>query len=104
MHAVVRMYSGQGAAEVFDVIARLETEVKELIAGTPGFVSYTAVRNGDGGMTLTVCEDKAGTDETSRRAAGFLTEKLTGPFDPPQIIEGSTVLQFAAGARMPSTV
>jgi hypothetical protein len=55
-------------------------------------------------MTLTVCEDKAGTDETSRRAAGFLTEKLTGPFDPPQIIEGSTVLQFAAGARMPSTV
>jgi len=104
MHAVVRMYSGQGASEVFDLVARSNPELKELFGSIAGFVSYTAVRNGDGGMTLTVCEDEAGTAESSRRAAGFIKERLTEPVKPTQIIEGSTVLQFTAAERMPTAV
>jgi hypothetical protein len=60
---------GQDAPEVFDVIGQREADVKALIGGVPGFVSYVAVRSGGGGVTVTVCEDKAGTDESSRRAA-----------------------------------
>ena len=69
MYAVVRTYSGRGADEVFDVIVRFEVEVKELFESIPGFVSYTAVHSGNGGTTVSVCEDKTGTDETVRRAA-----------------------------------
>ena len=96
MYAVVRTYSGQDASEVFDVIAQREADVKALIGGVPGFVSYVAVRNAGGGVTVTVCEDKVGTDESSRRAAEFVKANLTGTPAPPAITEGDTVLQFAA--------
>jgi hypothetical protein len=94
MHAVVRTYSGQGASELFDALGQREEDVKALISGVPGFVSYTAVREGDGGVTTTVCEDEAGTDESSRRAAAWVAENLSSAVPAPAITEGDTVLQF----------
>jgi len=94
MYVVVRSYSGQGASELFDLLGQREEDVKELISGVPGFVSYAAFRSGDGGMTVTVCDDKAGTDESSKRAAGWVKENVTGNIDAPVITEGSTVLDF----------
>lgn len=94
MHSVVRTYSGQGASELFDELGRREEDVKTLIGGVPGFVSYSAVRSGDGGVTTTVCEDKAGTDESSRRAAAWVKENVNASVPAPAITEGDTVLQF----------
>ena len=94
MYAVVRSYSGQGASELFDVMEQRAEDVKSLITGVPGFVSYAAMRSGDGGVTVTVCEDKAGTDESSRRAAEFVKENVSATGNPPAITEGNTVLQF----------
>jgi hypothetical protein len=94
MYVVVRSYSGQGASELFDLIEQREEDVRELISGVPGFVSYAAFRSGDGGMTVTVCQDKAGTDESSKRAAGWVKENATGTVSPPATTEGSTILQF----------
>jgi hypothetical protein len=96
MHAVVRSYSGQGASELFDLLGQREEDVNALISGVPGFVSYVAIASGDGGVTVTVCEDKAGTDESTRRAADWVRENLSATVDPPDITEGDTVLQFSA--------
>lgn len=96
MYAVVRTYSGQGASELFDVMEQREEDVKTLIGGVPGFVSYAAVRSGAGGVTVTVCSDKAGTDESSARAAGFVKENVSATVNPPAITEGDTVLQFSS--------
>jgi hypothetical protein len=60
----------------------------------PVFVSYSAFRSGDGGMTVTVCQDKVGTDESSRRAAEWVKENVSTIGSPPAITEGSTVLHF----------
>jgi hypothetical protein len=94
MYVVVRNYSGEGASELFDLLSQREEDVKSLISGVPGFVTYAAFRSGDGGMTVTVCEDKAGTDESSRRAAAWVGENATASVNPPAITEGTTVLQF----------
>ena len=94
MYVVVRSYSGQGASELFDLLGQREEDVKELISGVPGFVRYAAFRSGDGGMTVTICEDKAGTDESSKRAADWVKENVTGTVDPPAATEGSTILEF----------
>jgi len=94
MHVVIRSYSGQGASELFDLLEQREDDVKELITTVPGFVSYAAFRSGDGGMTVTACEDKAGTEESSKRAAGWVEENLTTPISPPEINEGGTILEF----------
>ncbi len=95
MYVVVRSYSGQGASELFDLIEQNEEEIRELITGVPGFVTYAAFRSGDDGTTVTVCQDKAGTDESSKRAADWIKENASGTaVSPPEITEGSTILQF----------
>jgi hypothetical protein len=96
MHAVLRSYSGQGASELFDQLEQRNAEVEELIGGVPGFVSYTAFRSGDGGSTVTVCQDKTGADESSRRAAEWVKENITTTANPPVITEGGTVVHFTA--------
>jgi len=97
MYVVVRSYSGPGASELFDLLGQREQDVKDLIGGVPGFVSYAAFRSGaDSGMTVTVCQDKAGTDESSRRAAEWVKENVSTTGSPPTITEGSTVLQFSS--------
>ena len=94
MFVVVRKYSGPGASELFDVIEEHSDEVKEVIAGTPGFLSYSAFREGDGGMTVTSCEDKAGVAEASKRAADWVSEHATTSVQSPEIVEGSAFLAF----------
>jgi hypothetical protein len=64
--------------------------------GVPGFVNYAAVRSGEGGVTVTVCEEKAGTDESSRRAAEWVKENVSATGNPPAMTEGTTVLQFSS--------
>ena len=97
MYVVVRSYSGPGASELFELLGQREQDVKDLIGGVPGFVSYAAFRSGaDSGMTVTVCQDKAGTDESSRRAAEWVKENVSTTGGPPTITEGSTVLQFSS--------
>jgi len=96
MYAVVRTYSGAGATELFDLLGQREEDVRALITGVPGFVTYTAVRSGEGGVTVTVCEDKEGTDESSRRAAEWVKENVSTTANPPAITEGDTLLQFNA--------
>jgi len=94
MQVVIRTYTGQGEAELSDAMEQREEDVKDLISGVPGFSSYAAVRSGDGGVTVTICEDKAGTDESSRRAAEWVKENVSTTVDPPAITEGNTILQF----------
>ena len=94
MYAVVRSYSGEGSSELFDQLEQRNDEVEDLIGGVPGFVSYTAFRSSEGGITVTVCQDKAGTDESSRRAAEWVKENIGATSNPPVITEGGTVVYF----------
>lgn len=94
MHLVVRSYSGQGASDLFDAMEEREEDVRELISGVPGFVSYAALRSDSGVMTVTACEDKAGTDESSARAAAWVKDNVSASVDAPEIAEGDTFIQF----------
>ena len=95
MYLVVRSYSGPGASELFDLLGERQDEVRDLISGVPGFVSYAAARTGeDSGVTVTLCQDRAGTDESSRRAAEWVTQNVTATGVVPAISEGTTVTQF----------
>jgi heme-degrading monooxygenase HmoA len=94
MHVVIRSYSGQGASELFDALANREQDVKALVSTVPGFISYSALRTNGGGQTVTVAEDSAGTNESSRRAAEWVKENIDVSVDAPTVTEGSTVLHF----------
>lgn len=96
MHAVVRSYSGPGAKELFDLIARRKDDVLSVIGGVPGFVSYTVVKTADGGITVTVCQDRAGTDESLRRAREWIQGNASGlGVSPPAVSEGEVTIHQA---------
>ena len=94
MHVVIRSYSGQGASELFDLAGQREEDLKTMISGVPGFVSFAALRTEGGGVAVTVCQDKTGTDESSRRAAewvkGGSTRRLTRPRSPRGALSSSS--------------
>ena len=95
MHVAVRSYSGTGASDLFDALEQNEDEIRGLITTVPGFVTYSAFRSGDGGTTVTVCEEKAGTDESTKRAADWVAENLADSgLSAPEITEGDTALHF----------
>jgi hypothetical protein len=94
MHVAIRSYSGQGASDLFDALVERHEDVKSVISTVPGFVSYEAFRNDGGGQTVTVTQDKAGTDESSRRAAEWVKENVGVTVAPPAVTEGDAVLHF----------
>jgi hypothetical protein len=59
-------------------------------------VSYTAFRTDEGGSTVTVCQDKKGTDESSRRAAEWVKENISATANAPVITEGGAVAHFSS--------
>ena len=96
MHAVVRTYSGQGAKELFDLIEERKAEVESLIRSVSGFHAYSLIRTGDGGVTVTVCQDKTGTDESLKLARDWIQQNASDlGTSPPVVSEGSVILQLS---------
>jgi hypothetical protein len=94
MYAVVRILSGAGAKEFFDLLEKRKPEVESAMRSVPGLESYTLVRSVDGGFSVTVCEDKAGAEESMRIAGEWVQRNASGLGWPPAIEEGSVVLQI----------
>jgi len=92
MHSVIRQYSGDNASALFDALEAKAAEVKRIIREVPGFVSYTLIRTPGGGVAVTVCKDKAGTDESTKRAAQWVKEHMNVSVAPPKVSEGGVIL------------
>ena len=95
MYAIVRNYAGVGAKQLFDVLERQVADVEATLRKVPGLVTYTLVRSGDGGMSITVCKDKAGADESVKVAREWIKKNAANvPAYPPAIMEGSVIVQI----------
>ena len=95
MYAIVRNYSGAGAKQLFDVLDQRKAEVEATLRKVPGLVSYTLARGGDGGMSITVCNDKAGADESVKVARDWIKSNAAGiPAYPPAIMEGPVIVRI----------
>ena len=95
MHAVIRNYSGKGAKELFDIIEKNKAEVEKVIRPVKGFVSYSVARTARGGFSVTVCQDKAGTEESTRVARDWIKKNAgnTGAAAP-TVSEGTVMLHL----------
>ena len=95
MHAVIRMYSSSGAKKLFDLLEERKKDVEDLIRPIKGFVSYSLIRTADGGVSVTVCQDKAGTEESLRVAANWIRQNAQGTgASAPTVLEGSVIIQL----------
>ena len=95
MHAVIRSYSGAGAKELFDLLEARKDDVQSLIGRVTGFVSYSLVRTGEGGISVTVCQDKTGTDESLQVARNWIIENAADlETSAPSVSEGAVILHL----------
>jgi hypothetical protein len=101
MHAVIRTYSGAGARQLFDILEDHKSEVQSTLQKVSGIVNYTLLRTGDGGMSITVCTDKAGADESLRVARDWIKSNASSVnASAPEVSEGSVIVQFTEQALL----
>jgi hypothetical protein len=92
MHAVVRTYSGSGAKQLFDILQERKSDVEAALREVPGLVSYTLSRSAEGGVSVTVCNDKNGTDESLRVAKEWISKNAGATAaSAPTVSEGAVI-------------
>jgi hypothetical protein len=77
MHMVTRNYSGPGAKELFDLLEKRKSDVKEVIGAVHGIKSYAMTRTHDGGYTVTMCDDKAGMSTAERKCIAVAEQRCS---------------------------
>jgi len=93
MHVTMRHYSGSGAKELADIAEKGPASLESAMRKTPNLVSYNLVRVPDGVISITVCKDKAGTDESAKLAAGWVKEHGGHlKVSPPQVTQGPVIV------------
>ena len=94
MYAAIRRY--HTAPDVVAEIARRVTAgFVPIIENAPGFVAYYVLDEGNGVLTsVSIFEDQAGADESSRRSAAWVQEQVAALLpNPPQITAGKVLVQ-----------
>ena len=95
MYATVRRY--EGVTNPSEAGRQVKETFLPVISEIPGFIAYYWVDAGGGVMISTsVFQDKAGAEESNRRAAVVVRESLA-PFlpNPPQVTAGEVVAHKA---------
>jgi hypothetical protein len=100
MHAVTRTYSGSGARELFDLLEERASEVESMMQSIEGFRSYVLVRTAEGGTSVTVCDEKAGVDESVRRAKAWIEENASALRAGAPIISEGPVILYSKESRL----
>ena len=87
MYAVIRHYTG--APGFGAELTKQRAEIEKIITSIDGFVSYDLVQTEDGCATITVCEQRTGCDESTRRAAEWIKQNMPNvKVSAPQIMAG----------------
>ncbi len=99
MYATIRTYPGN--SDLADQLAGYRGDIEELLTSIPGFRSWVCVKADNGCTTITVCDDKAGTEESTRRAAAWLTEHASEiSFSKPEVTGGEVTIDLGVTAKV----
>ena len=93
MFASIRKYSASPLLS--DELVKHQDELKTALRPIHGLHAYYLVKTTDGAVSLTLCEDKAGADESNRLEATWLKDKLpTFSNRTPEITTGEVRFQL----------
>ncbi len=74
MFASIRKYNG--APTLVEELVKKQDDVKSVLRPIRGFHAYYLLKTSDGAISMTVCEDRAGAEESNRVASTWLKDKL----------------------------
>ncbi len=94
MYASVRRYEIHPAS-LDELKSRVEEGFVPIVSSVPGFVAYYVISEGDGTVfSINIFEDKAGADESTRRAADWVEENLVSLLpSAPDVASGEVIVQ-----------
>lgn len=95
MDVVVRTYSGKGSKELFSTLEKHKADIEKLMRTVKGFESYILARSSesDGGLSMTICRDKAGIDESLRMAKEWIAKNVGDiSVDVPKVSMGTVII------------
>ncbi|MDP8922140.1 MAG: hypothetical protein M3O34_04600 [Chloroflexota bacterium] len=92
-YAIMRRYEGLNPHAIDDLRRQVNEGLVPIISEIPGFLAYCALHTGgDVVASISVFEDRAGADESTRRAAKWVEEHLAGLVpNPPQFTAGTVI-------------
>ena len=95
MYVSIRRYVGNTGFA--DELAGRSDEVKGVIESVQGFKDYYLIKGTDGTVTITICENQAGAEESNRAAAAWIKENMPElATSPPEISAGEVVFSTSA--------
>jgi hypothetical protein len=94
MFASIRKYNS--APTLADEFGKKQDEIKNVLAPIAGFHAYYLIKTGDGAVSMTVCENRSGAEESNRVEATWLKDKLpTFATRPPEIWTGELRIEMS---------
>ncbi len=99
MHAAIRLHQVDPGS-VDEVRRGINEGFLPIIKDASGFQAYYALDAGDGRLaTVSVFEDRAGAEESTRMAADWVRQNMASLFpNPPEVLEGEVFANEAASA------
>ena len=98
-YLAIRQYQLAPGRTMEELTALVEGGFMPILKQVPGFREYFLVETGEGVISISVFEDQAGAEESTRRAADWVQENLADFFaGPPTVTTGSVWLNDVGGA------
>jgi len=99
MHTAIRQYQGDPGS-LDEIVRGVDEGLLPIISDVSGFQAYYALDAGGGKLaSVSVFEDRAGAEESTRLAADWIRENMASLFpNPPEVLQGEVVVHGAASA------
>jgi hypothetical protein len=98
-YLAIRQYQLAPGRTMEELAALAESGFIPILKQVPGFQEYFLVETGEGVLSISVFTDQAGAEESTRRAADWVQQNLTGFYTgPPTVTTGSVWLHDVGGA------
>ena len=99
MYTVIRRYTG---SSLRDLVKQNEASLREALSAVPGLRGYYLMEGNGEVASVTVCENKAGLEESNKRAAAWVKEHIpaSAKLSKPDIFEGETIVEISAKHAM----
>ena len=98
-HLAIRQYQLAPGRTMQELHAVVERGFIPILQQVPGFQEYFLVETGEGVLSISVFADQAGAEESTRQAADWIQQNMTGFYTgPPTTTTGSVWLHDVGGA------
>ena len=104
MYAVIRRYRVAEGVSVADLMQRVHRGFVPIISRVPGFVAYHAIDLGEGAVvSVSVFDGRDAAEESTRRAADWIQQNLTGFYTGPPTVTTGSVWRHDVGGELSGT-